>query len=183
MERLLGNRAAFLGLSIAFILALGYVDYVTVFEFDLFLFYAVPVAITAWMVGRWAGVSVALVSVGVWFAAHLLWTNPYSSLFYAAWNTALHAGWMFLVALTIARIRDDLDRERRLNAALVEALNQVKVLQGLLPVCAWCRKIRNDEGYWEELETYIRKHTDAKFTHGICPTCQRRLLEEGKQQG
>ena len=73
--------------------------------------------------------------------------NPYSSPFYTAWNTLLRCGWILIVALAVARIRADLDRERRLNADLAQALNQVRELQALLPICAWCKKIRNDEGY------------------------------------
>lgn len=57
---------------------------------------------------------------------------------------------------------------------LEDALAQVKTLKGLLPVCAWCRKMRDDTGYWQELEVYIRRRTDAQFTHGICPECLRK---------
>jgi hypothetical protein len=178
MQRLLGNRAAVLGLSLAGILGLGVLDYLTPFEFDIFLFFSLPVALAAWGVGRWAGVLSALLAVAAWLGAHFLESNPYSSHFLAGWNAALHVAWMLLVALAIGRIRADLDQERQLNAALVTALDQVKVLQGLLPVCAWCHRIRDAEGHWGELESYIRKHTDAQFTHGICPTCKVRMLKE-----
>jgi hypothetical protein len=174
------NQVVVLVLSLAAILALGILDYVTAFDLELFLFYAIPVASTAWVVGRWAAVGMAMVAVGVWFTANVLWTNPCSSSFYAAWNTALHAGWILLMALTLAQIRADLDRERRLNADLAEAQNEVTVLQGLLPICAWCHRIRNAEGQWETLEAYIRRHTDAEFTHGICQGCKARLEAEGR---
>ncbi len=178
MQRLLGKRAAVLALSLAGILGLGILDYLTPFEFDVFLFYSFPVALAAWAVGRRAGVLTALLAVAAWVGAHFLESNPYSSSFYAGWNTVLHGGWILLVALSIARIRADLDRERQLNADLGEALEQVKVLQGLLPVCAWCHRIRDAGGHWGELESYIRKHTDAEFTHGICPACKARMLKE-----
>lgn len=54
---------------------------------------------------------------------------------------------------------------------LEEALEDVKKLQGLLPICSYCNKIRNDEDYWEKVETYITKHADVEFSHSICPTC------------
>ena len=57
------------------------------------------------------------------------------------------------------------------NDELVKALEEIKVLNGLLPICSYCKKIRNDSGYWEQLERYMELHTDAKFTHGICPEC------------
>lgn len=54
---------------------------------------------------------------------------------------------------------------------LAKALLDVKQLRGLLPMCAWCKKIRNDSNYWQRLEVYIVEHSDAQFSHGICPDC------------
>ncbi len=75
--------------------------------------------------------------------------------------------------------RKERDHEREhLIAELQEALASVKTLGGLLPICANCKKIRDDEGYWSQVEQYIAKHTDAKFTHGICPDCGKKALDE-----
>jgi hypothetical protein len=52
---------------------------------------------------------------------------------------------------------------------------RVHQLSGLLPICAWCRRVRDDEGYWNQLEAYVRDHTDADFSHGICPDCATRV--------
>jgi hypothetical protein len=52
------------------------------------------------------------------------------------------------------------------------------VLTGLLPICARCKKIRDDQGYWNQIEAYIQEHSDAKFSHGICPNCAKRLYPE-----
>lgn len=57
-------------------------------------------------------------------------------------------------------------------------IDQIKVLTGLLPICAGCKKIRDDQGYWNQIEAYIQEHTDAKFSHGICPDCAKRLYPE-----
>ena len=54
---------------------------------------------------------------------------------------------------------------------LKEALTKVKILSGFLPICSSCKKIRDDKGYWNKIETYIRNHSEAEFTHGICPDC------------
>jgi phosphoserine phosphatase RsbU/P len=54
---------------------------------------------------------------------------------------------------------------------LEAALHSVRKLQGLLPICAYCKRIRNDQNYWQQVETYISEHTQAQFTHGICPEC------------
>jgi PAS domain S-box-containing protein len=81
-------------------------------------------------------------------------------------------------------LRDITERKRqekerlRLIEELTEALKRVKTLNGLLPICASCKKIRNDGGYWEQVETYIRSRSNAEFTHGICPDCVRALYPE-----
>jgi K+-sensing histidine kinase KdpD len=61
---------------------------------------------------------------------------------------------------------------------LQQALATVKTLRGLLPLCAWCKSIRNDRGYWERLEKYLRDNLDVEFTHGICPRCAEKLQGE-----
>ena len=75
------------------------------------------------------------------------------------------------------RKQAEAERER-LIAELQKALTVVKTLGGLLPICASCKKIRDDQGYWQQVEVYIRDHTDAEFSHGICPDCMRRLYPE-----
>lgn len=61
-----------------------------------------------------------------------------------------------------------------------EALAEIKTLKGCIPICSSCKKIRDDEGYWNQVEEYIGKHADATFTHGLCPTCAEMAREEMK---
>ena len=71
--------------------------------------------------------------------------------------------------------------KRRLEKAisqLQEALAKVKTLNGLLPICSSCKKIRDDRGYWKQLETYLKEHSDASFTHGLCPECLEKLYPD-----
>ena len=65
------------------------------------------------------------------------------------------------------------DRVRELE----DALSQIKQLRGMLPICSYCKKIRNDEDYWERVEDYIGDHLEAQFTHGICPDCYEKIVE------
>lgn len=65
-----------------------------------------------------------------------------------------------------------------LNVELEDALCKVKTLSGLLPICASCKKIRDDQGYWNQIELFIRDHSFAEFSHGICPECARKLYPE-----
>ena len=61
---------------------------------------------------------------------------------------------------------------------LEQALSQVKQLQGMLPICSYCKKIRNDHNYWQRVEGYISDHADVEFSHGICPDCHSRVMDE-----
>lgn len=76
-----------------------------------------------------------------------------------------------------ARKREELVRTQ-LIGELQEALANIKTLKGLLPICAACKKIRDDQGYWQKVEFYISQHTNAEFTHGICPDCREQLYPE-----
>ncbi|MFQ5560734.1 MAG: sensor with HAMP domain protein, partial [Nitrospinota bacterium] len=69
------------------------------------------------------------------------------------------------------------EREK-LIAELKEALDRVKIMRGMLPICASCKKIRDDSGYWNQIEAYIRDHSDAEFSHSICPDCLKKLYPE-----
>ncbi len=84
----------------------------------------------------------------------------------------------------LARVRTHLelkearDARDRLIRELREALERVRVLSGLLPICSFCKKIRDDKGYWEQVEVYITEHSDARFSHGICPACAEKHFPE-----
>lgn len=74
--------------------------------------------------------------------------------------------------------------DRELNIAVEIALykhraeRELHTLRGLLPICAWCKKIRNEEGYWQQVEAYIQEHSEAEFTHCLCPECFEKLTPE-----
>lgn len=95
---------------------------------------------------------------------------------------AFITGSLFLVtALTAFSVRR-LAAFRKVNAVLVKrnhelekALAEIKELRGLIPICSVCKKIRDDEDSWHQIEAYIESHSHAEFTHGICPECMRRL--------
>ncbi len=82
----------------------------------------------------------------------------------------------FITDITVLKRLEE-ERER-LIADLQHALSQVKTLSGLLPICSVCKKIRDDQGYWEQLESYFKKHSDILFSHGICPDCLKKLYPE-----
>lgn len=89
----------------------------------------------------------------------------------------------FIIFGTIAqRMIDNLNLEKtRAEKAIEElqkALDEIRTLQGILPICASCKKIRDDKGYWNQIESYISKHSQAVFSHGLCPDCAEKVFEE-----
>ena len=81
----------------------------------------------------------------------------------------------FMVALFVGLL---IARLQQRNEALEAALAEVKALSGLLPICAWCKKIRDDDGYWTQVDQYFRSRTDLKFTHGVCSECAENMEDE-----
>jgi signal transduction histidine kinase len=79
--------------------------------------------------------------------------------------------------MLLRSIQYSIERQKLLTQ-LERSLKEIKTLKGLIPVCAWCRKIRDDKGYWKVVEKYIEEHTDAAFTHGICPECIQKTYPE-----
>jgi CheY-like chemotaxis protein len=83
------------------------------------------------------------------------------------------------VTMEISLYKAKAEKERKeLNLRLQKALDEIKTLSGLIPICASCKKIRNDKGFWQAVEQYLEEHSSAQFTHGICPDCMQKLYPE-----
>ena len=82
-----------------------------------------------------------------------------------------------LVTSAITR-KDAWDGQEKLIAELRMALTEVSTLSGLLPICASCKSVRDDKGYWSQLEAYLHSHSDAEFSHGACPDCLKKEMEK-----
>lgn len=78
----------------------------------------------------------------------------------------------------ITRRRHTEKEREKLIGELEDALTKMKKLSGILPICASCKNIRDDEGYWQNIEQYIREHSEANFTHGLCPACINKLYQK-----
>ena len=77
--------------------------------------------------------------------------------------------------LTLSLLQRQLEKK---NSELQKALDEIKTLQGIIPICANCKNIRDDKGFWNQVETYISKYSEAKFSHSICPTCAKELYPD-----
>ncbi len=105
-------------------------------------------------------------------------TEPYGYVLESANNRELH------IAIEMALYKRKADEEKNsLIAELQQALATIKKLHGILPICSSCKKIRDDNGSWTEMEVYISEHSEAYFSHGYCPDCGKKALEEIKALG
>ncbi len=80
------------------------------------------------------------------------------------------------------RTKAEAERDRSIQK-LQQALDEVKILRGIIPICSWCKKIRDDQGYWNQIERYIKDHSEAEFSHGICPQCAKKLYFDLSDSG
>lgn len=83
------------------------------------------------------------------------------------------------IAASLLRRKQKAELENKtLITELQNALAHIDTLNGLLPICAYCKKVRDDQGYWNRIETYVTKHSRAEFTHSICPECEKKAVDE-----
>jgi hypothetical protein len=80
-------------------------------------------------------------------------------------------------------VRVSRDRLIRQNKELQTALNEIKQLRGIIPICSSCKKIRDDAGFWHQVESYIHDHSEAEFSHSICPDCMKKLYPDFVKNG
>lgn len=179
MGRLLrANRASLVVAVFGSTLLIGLLDYVTGTEFSFFVFYFIPVGVAAWWLGRQAGALTAFGCAVVWFGVEVVSGHVYGWWLNRYLDTGIRLAAYLVLAVCVSVARESLLRERELSRELKEALDNVRQLRGLIPICASCKSIRNDEGYWQRIETYIRDHSEAEFSHGICPDCEKRLYPD-----
>ena len=164
--------------NLALTALLGLIDWKTGYELNFFLFYFLPVTMAAWSVGLSAAVGFSVLCGIVWGVADALSGHTYPANIYAVWNTTIRLTSFLVIGWSVARIRTLLDREREISETLRKTLSEIKVLETFLPICAQCKKIRNEQGVWQHLEVYVGQHSNTQFSHGYCPQCAQRALEE-----
>jgi K+-sensing histidine kinase KdpD len=141
---------------------------------SLALLFMAAVVVTSRFAGDSAGLFTAIVSVLIfdWFFDR----RPYHFDFGMPGDTLrgiVFCSVSFLVASLERQRRRAINALEAANRSLRAALDEVKTLRGLLPICMHCKQIRTDTGLWVQIENYLRQHSEAEFTHGLCPSCFR----------
>lgn len=157
---------------------LGYIDFLTGIEIVIFTFYMIPVRVAALRLGLTGGIVISALATLAWSLSDYCAGQSYSGTPAFAWNISVRLMSFLIVAWLSARNATLFARERATSAELRKALSEIKLMEGLLPICASCKKIRDGNGNWNVLESYIQDHTAATFTHGLCPECAREWTKQ-----
>jgi hypothetical protein len=164
------------GLSLAgcFLLlaVLGWLDYITGYEMSFFVFYSVPVGIAAWYVGRWPAIGVALGATVSWLLADYFGGAKYSAPFYYYWNSTIHFLAFIINAVTIAKIKSDLDRRYALAAELESAREALRAMSALLPACPACGKPRDASEGDRETQLAALARVSPEIAGTFCADCR-----------
>ncbi|NWJ40700.1 MAG: hypothetical protein HXX12_06990 [Geothrix sp.] len=147
------------------------VDVIAPPEVDFSAFYLVPVIWLAWCRGTREGLFMALFCGVGWYLHALLSGRYASSEWYRLWDALNKQISYLLAAWAVGALRREVLAQQSLNQKLQASMAEVRELKGLLPVCAWCHKIRDDQGQWHSMEVFLLQRTGAAATHGICPSC------------
>jgi hypothetical protein len=164
--------------AIIILFSVAVLDYMTGYELGFFAFYFLPIAFAAWRLGLFSALITAIFSAMVWFWMDALTGHVYRNNVVAVWNTIIRLISFIIIGWGLAWIHDLLLKERNATAELRRALAEIKILEGILPICASCKKIRSEHNEWQQMEIYITAHSKAQFSHGLCPECAKRYLEE-----
>lgn len=146
---------------------------------SLSLLFVVAVMFSAWYGGFWPGMVAVLASVlsfDYFFDVHpyaLDLTQPAEFL-----RAVVFAAIATLIACVTAQSRAALQASEEAGAALQKALDEIRVLRGIIPICSYCKQIRNDAGAWERVEKYLAEHSEGSFSHGVCPDCYQKYHPE-----
>jgi len=166
--------------TVSLVGAVTLLDVVTGDEVAVSSLCLLPVSLASWTAGRTAGLLVSAVCAGSLLGVDLRSGCQYGRAFIPFWNGAIVLSFFVVVALLVSSRRRLEDAQ---EARLQKAIASVKTLRGLIPVCAWCKKIRDDRGYWNEVEAYVAAHSEADFTHGMCPDCAAKAIERARSGG
>ena len=158
------------------LLVLGWLDYATGYEMSFFIFYSVPVGFAAWYAGRWPAIAVALAATVSWLLADYFGGAQYSRPFYFYWNTIIHFGAFIINAVTIAKIKSDLNRQHELAADLGRVRQVLITLANRWPRCPACNRDRIHQAQTSpnqsqrQLVDLMRSHPELEAT--FCPECR-----------
>ncbi len=159
-------------------LLIGVADYLTGYSLSLSVLYLAPIGLVSWFINNKSGILMSLFCIATISVADYYSGKIYQDYLIEFWNSFFLLVFFLVVAILVSGLRFEIDKREKLILELQTALNEIRTLSGLLPICSWCKKIRDDSGYWQQVEHYVAEHSEAEFTHGICPECLKKISPE-----
>jgi hypothetical protein len=153
-------------------LIIGVIDYLTGYQIGIEIFYLMPISLITWIINRNAGIIMSVISTATIMTANFLTGKGIQNYLIESWNIFVHLGFFIVLVYLIAEEKIISDNNKALIRELREAKDEIKTLSGLLPICSSCKKIRDYDGCWTNIELYISENTEAQFSHTICPGCK-----------
>lgn len=155
--------------------AVVYIDEVTGPYVEVDLLYTFPVLLSGWYLGYIGSFAFAVAGMAAWLAVRVFGHGfPTVGLALNVWNAVMQ----FCVNWTVAYL---LSRSRLQTYAARAALERARRLPEIIPICAWCRKMKGAHEQWQTIEQFLSKETDVRLTHGVCQSCAEQLLRESEE--
>ena len=170
-----------LAVCILSLIVLGWLDYVTGYELGFFVFYSVPVGLAAWYVGRRSAIALALQATAAWFLADYFGGVKYSIRFFYYWNGAVHFAAFVINAVTIAKIKDDLDQRHHLAKELEIARSKLQTLAAVLAFCPVCGSSHNGSERKGQTEARAVIANCPELADAFCNDCRAKSLNSSDQ--
>ena len=164
-----------IAIGLVFNLLVGLLDYLTGSHISVSIFYLIPICFVTWFINRKAGYFMSVVSIATIPLVLYMQDDPVNTVI-GVWNLLLVFGFFAVVTFLSSKLREHMEAREKLVEELQTAIKEINKLSGMLPICVYCKKIRDDEGYWNILEEYLSNHSEANFSHCICPDCQEKKL-------
>lgn len=176
----LNKQSVIVLMSLSFMLIgiVSLIDYLTGYELSFSIFYLIPIVLSTWFLNRPIGILMSVTGALAWLIVDLLAGHEYSYMAIPYWNAAVRLGFFLIVTSALTALRTSQERKEALIIELQTVLAKVNVLEGILPICSFCKKIRDKNNTWSTVESYVMSHSEAKFSHTFCPDCGKKHYPE-----
>lgn len=171
------SKAEVTALVVVSLLLIAFIDWITGLHVHIDVFYFIPIFLVSIKFKPKMVYLTAFACATLLYIASIVGGHHIIGIWYEIWNNSVRLLSYFSIAFASVTIKAHLDAERALSGELSIQLAEVKQLKKMLPICCYCKKIRDGRGHWHQLEGYISSHVDTQFSHGACPECFDKEME------
>lgn len=166
----------FLGLALT--ASIGLIDFLVGPNVSLSIFYVIPLSMITWFIHKKAGFLLAFICIimPIIINTKLFFYKKSEYYLINLWNIGMQFIFFLIIIFLISKLKTSVkEKEKIIQEKLNVTLKEITVLKSFLPICSSCKKIRDENNQWIDVEVYISHHTKTQFSHGICPDCAKKL--------